>query len=263
MSRETYEPSEAIAEKGLVLFSGGQDSATCLAWALDRFAAVETIGFDYGQRHRIELDCRIAVLQRLRREFPQWGKKLADDHILDLGVLGRVSDTALTRDTAIALTQSGLPSTFVPGRNLLFFTLAAAVGYRRDARHLVGGMCETDYSGYPDCRDDTLKSLQVTLSLGTDHRFVIHTPLMWRDKKATWELARRLGGTAFVELVREETHSCYHGDRVHRHSWGYGCGDCPACALRRAGWEAFAAVSSASSATRPAGNGNGPRRPTS
>jgi 7-cyano-7-deazaguanine synthase len=238
---DAYEATETTPEKGLVLFSGGQDSTTCLAWALARFAAVETIGFDYGQRHRIELDCRTAVLERLRREFPQWDCKLADDHIVDLGVLGQVSDTALTRETAISLTQSGLPNTFVPGRNLLFFTFAAAVGYRRGARHLVGGMCETDYSGYPDCRDDTLKALQATLSLGMDHRFVIHTPLMWRDKRATWELAQRLGGPALVELVREETHSCYRGDRVHLHSWGYGCGDCPACGLRRAGWEAFSA----------------------
>jgi 7-cyano-7-deazaguanine synthase len=230
-----------IPEKALVLFSGGQDSTTCLAWTLERFAAIETIGFDYGQRHQIELECRRAVLDRLRHEFPRWDRKLADDHLVDLGVLGQLSDTALTGETAIAFTRSGLPNTFVPGRNLLFFTFAAAVGYRRGARHLVGGMCETDYSGYPDCRDDTLKALQATLSLGMDHRFVIHTPLMWRDKAATWELARRLGGTALVELVRDETHSCYLGDRVHHHAWGYGCGDCPACGLRRAGWEAFSA----------------------
>jgi 7-cyano-7-deazaguanine synthase len=234
---------DRIPEKGLVLFSGGQDSTTCLAWALACFAGVETIGFDYGQRHRVELDCRAVVLRCLRREFPQWACKLGEDHIIDLGVLGKVSDTALTRDTTIAFDASGLPNTFVPGRNLLFFTLAAAVGYRRGTRHLVGGMCETDYSGYPDCRDDTLKALQATLSLGMDHRFVIHAPLMWRDKRATWELAQRLGGRALVELVREETHSCYRGDRVHRHSWGYGCGDCPACALRRAGWDAFVAAS--------------------
>jgi 7-cyano-7-deazaguanine synthase len=235
------EVAATIPEKGLVLFSGGQDSTTCLAWALERFSAVETIGFDYGQRHRIELDCRAAVLSRLRGEFPRWDRKLADDHLVDLGVLGRVSDTALTRETTIAFTRGGLSNTFVPGRNLLFFTFAAAVGYRRGARHLVGGMCETDYSGYPDCRDDTLKALQATLSLGMDHRFVIHTPLMWRDKAATWELAHSLGGAALVELVREETHSCYLGDRDHRHPWGYGCGDCPACGLRRAGWEAFSA----------------------
>ena len=230
-----------IPEKALVLFSGGQDSTSCLAWALDRFAAVETLGFDYGQRHRVELDCRARVIERLRREFPKWDRKLAEDHLVDLGVLGQLSDTALTREAAIAFGQSGLPNTFIPGRNLIFFVFAAAVGYRRGIRHLVGGMCETDYSGYPDCRDDTLKALQATLSLGMDQRFVIHTPLMWRDKKAIWQLARKLGGTTFVELVREETHSCYLGDRTHRHPWGYGCGGCPACGLRRAGWEAYCA----------------------
>lgn len=230
------------SEKALVLFSGGQDSTTCLGWALERFALVETIGFDYGQRHRIELDCRAKVIDGLRRDFPRWGSKLGADHVLDLRVLGQLSDTALTRDSAIAFAESGLPNTFVPGRNLLFFTFAAAVGYRRGARHLVGGMCETDYSGYPDCRDDTLKALQATLSLGMDHRFVIHTPLMWRDKAATWALARDLGGKRLVELIIEETHSCYLADRVHRHDWGYGCGGCPACALRKAGWLAFAGV---------------------
>ncbi|HWB48283.1 MAG TPA: 7-cyano-7-deazaguanine synthase QueC [Stellaceae bacterium] len=228
------------AEPALVLFSGGQDSTTCLAWALARFAAVETIGFDYGQRHRVELDCRGRIVARLRREFPDWGGRLGVDHLIDLSVLGRVSETALTRDSAIVFAASGLPNTFVPGRNLLFFTFAAATGYRRGLRHLVGGMCETDYSGYPDCRDDTLKSLQATLSLGMDHRFVIHTPLMWRDKKATWELARALGGDALVELVRTESHSCYLGDRARLRPWGYGCGTCPACDLRRKGWEAFA-----------------------
>ena len=223
----------------LVLFSGGQDSTTCLAWALAHFPAVETIGFDYGQRHRIELACRGRIAERLRREYPQWADKLGADHLIDLGVLGQISDSALTRNRAIAFIASGLPNTFVPGRNLLFFTFAAALGYRRGLKHLVGGMCETDYSGYPDCRDDTLKALQATLSLGMDHRFVIHTPLMWRDKRATWALARDLGGTALVELIREETHSCYQGDRSLRHDWGYGCGSCPACDLRRKGWEAF------------------------
>jgi 7-cyano-7-deazaguanine synthase len=226
------------AESALVLFSGGQDSATCLAWALARFGAVETIGFDYGQRHRVELDCRVRIMARLKAEFPEWGQNLGADHMIDLSVLGQISDTALTRDSAIAFAATG-PNTFVPGRNLLFFTFAAATGYRRGLRHLVGGMCETDYSGYPDCRDDTLKSLQATLSLGMDHRFVIHTPLMWRDKRATWELARELGGDALVELIREESHSCYLGDRGHGHDWGYGCGECPACELRRKGWEAF------------------------
>jgi 7-cyano-7-deazaguanine synthase len=242
MAKRDYNSAMAAvtqAEGALVLFSGGQDSTTCLAWALERFAGVETIGFDYRQRHRVELDCREPILARLRGEFPAWAAKLADDHVLDLGVLGAISDTAMTRTSEIAFAESGLPTTFVPGRNLLFFTLAAAIGYRRGLRHLVGGMCETDYSGYPDCRDDTLKALQATLSLGMDHRFVIHTPLMWRDKRATWALAQALGGDAFVDLVREETHSCYLGVRAERHDWGYGCGECPACALRRRGWEAF------------------------
>ncbi|HUC09974.1 MAG TPA: 7-cyano-7-deazaguanine synthase QueC [Stellaceae bacterium] len=227
------------AEGALVLFSGGQDSTTCLAWALARFDAVETIGFDYGQRHRVELDCRQRIIARLKGEFAQWGGKLGDDHMIDLSVLGQVSETALTRNSAIAFAASGLPNTFVPGRNLLFFAFAAATGYRRGIRHLVGGMCETDYSGYPDCRDDTLKALQATLSLGMDRRFVIHTPLMWRDKAETWGLARELGGDGLVELIRDESHSCYLGDRDQRHDWGYGCGECPACVLRRAGWEAF------------------------
>ena len=232
------------SERALVLLSGGQDSTTCLAWALERFAEVETIGFDYGQRHRIELECRETVVARLRREFPDWNARLGADHLIDFGVLGQISDTALTRESSIAFDEGGLPNTFVPGRNLMFFTLAAATGYRRDTRHLVGGMCETDYSGYPDCRDDTLKALQATLSLGMDHRFVIHTPLMWLDKKATWVLARDLGGDALVALIRDETHSCHLGDRTRRHDWGYGCGQCPACALRRAGWEGFAAPAS-------------------
>ena len=228
------------SERALVLFSGGQDSATCLVWALARFAQVETVGFDYRQRHRVELDCRPAFLAGLRREFPHWSEKLGADHLVDLAVLGQLSDTALTRESEIAFAESGLPNTFVPGRNLIFFTFAAALGYRRGVRHLVGGMCETDYSGYPDCRDDTLKSLQASLSLGMDRRFAIHTPLMWRDKAATWALAETLGGGALVALIREETHSCYFGDREHRHAWGYGCGDCPACRLRRAGWERYA-----------------------
>ena len=217
-------------------------STTCLAWALARFAQVETIGFDYGQRQRVELVCRARIVERLRREFPDWADKLGEDHVVDLSVLGAISDTALTRDSAIAFSANRLPTTFVPGRNLLFFTFAAATGYRRGLRYLVGGMCETDYSGYPDCRDDTLKSLQATLSLGMDHRFVIHTPLMWRDKQATWELAHDIGGAALVELIRTESHSCYLGDRALLRDWGYGCGTCPACELRRKGWEAFAAA---------------------
>ena len=224
------------SEPALVLFSGGQDSATCLAWALDRFERVETIGFDYGQRHRVELDCRAALRDGLER---LWPGKLGEDHLLDLSLLGQISETALTRDAEIAFAD-GLPSTFVPGRNLIFFNLAAAIGYRRGIRHLVGGMCETDYSGYPDCRDDTLKALQVALGLGLDRRIVIHAPLMWRDKAATWALTAELGGDALVELIRTESHSCYLGERGTLHDWGYGCGACPACELRERGWRAFA-----------------------
>jgi len=230
-----------IAQSALVLFSGGQDSATCLAWALERYQHVETIGFDYRQRHRIELDCRAPLLAELRRQFPAWATRLGEDHLIDLGVVAAISDSALTRAGEIRLQQGGLPNTFVPGRNLLFFTAAAAVAYRRGLKFLVGGMCETDYSGYPDCRDDTLKSLQATLNLGMESRLVIETPLMWRDKAATWELAHRLGGEALVELLRRETHSCYQGDRSQLHQWGHGCGSCPACELRRKGWEAYAA----------------------
>ena len=225
----------------LVLFSGGQDSATALAWALDRYTRVETIGFDYGQRHRVELECRTTFLNKLRADFPHWGARLGDDHLLDLGLLGQVSDTALTAERAIAFNASGLPNTFVPGRNLIFFTFAAAVAYRRGLSVLVGGMCETDYSGYPDCRDDTLKSLQVTLGLGLDQRVVIETPLMWLDKAHTWRLARTLGGDTLVALIAEDTHTCYLGDRRTRHAWGYGCGQCPACELRARGYEGFVA----------------------
>ena len=223
--------------RALVLFSGGQDSATCLAWALDRYEHVETIGFDYGQRHQVELQCRAAFLQGLGAAFPHWAARLGTDHLLDLGVLGRISETSLTRDKAIAYEKDGLPSTFVPGRNLLFFTFAAAVAYRRGLPVLVGGMCETDYSGYPDCRDDTLKALQVALGLGLDTRVVVETPLMWIDKAQTWQLARQLGGDALVRLIEEDTHSCYLGDRSLRHPWGYGCGTCPACELRAKGWQ--------------------------
>ena len=228
-------------QSALVLFSGGQDSSTCLAWALERFARVETIGFDYGQRHRIELDCRAGVRESLAALKPDWAARLGDDHLLDLALLGQVSDTALTSDRAIEFEANGLPNTFVPGRNLLFLTFAAALAVRRGIRHLVGGMCETDYSGYPDCRDDTIKALQVALNLGMDQRFVLHTPLMWRDKAQTWELAETLGGKPLVSLLRIETHSCYLGDRHMLHAWGYGCGHCPACDLRRNGWERYAA----------------------
>ncbi|MBL27838.1 MAG: 7-cyano-7-deazaguanine synthase QueC [Rhodospirillaceae bacterium] len=226
-------------ESALVLFSGGQDSTVCLAWALERFARVETVGFDYGQRHKVELDCRAQVRARIAEAFPAWAERLGEDHTLDLGVLGALSDTALTRDAEIAMGAEGLPTTFVPGRNLVFLTFAAALAYRRGLRHLVGGMCETDYSGYPDCRDDTIKAMQVALNLGMQRNFVLHTPLMWIDKAATWVLAETLGGEALVDIVVEETHSCYRGDRDRRHAWGYGCGACPACELRARGYAAF------------------------
>jgi 7-cyano-7-deazaguanine synthase len=219
----------------LVLFSGGQDSATCLAWALDRFARVETVAFDYGQRHRIELDCRLAVLRELRGRFPRWSARLGDDHLVDLSLLKTLGDSALTTDRAIEMQANGLPNTFVPGRNLMFFTAAAALATRRGASVLVGGMCETDYSGYPDCRDNTLKALQVALSLGLAAPMTIDTPLMFIDKAATWALARSLGGDDLVELLVEHTHTCYLGERGQRHSWGHGCGACPACELRARG----------------------------
>lgn len=225
----------------LVLFSGGQDSTACLAWALDRYARVETIGFDYGQRHRVELECRPQVIAALRARFPAWSARLGDDHLLDLSLLGQISDTALTDARAIEMQANGLPNTFVPGRNLLFLGFAATLAYRRGLSVLVGGMCETDYSGYPDCRDNTLKALQVALSLGMDTPMTIETPLMWIDKARTWALTERLGGQDLVELTLEHTHSCYLGERSQRHEWGYGCGRCPACGLRAAGWLAWRA----------------------
>ena len=222
-------------DRALVLFSGGQDSTTCLAWALDRFAHVETVGFDYGQRHAVELAQRPTVLAGLRAAFPAWRERLGEDHAVSMRELGQLSDTALTQAAEIRLGAAGLPNTFVPGRNLLFFTYAAAIAYRRDLTVLVGGMCETDYSGYPDCRDDTLKALQVALSLGMARRVRVETPLMWLDKAATWALAQDLGGAALVEIIRRDTHSCYLGERA-AHAWGAGCGHCPACELRAAGW---------------------------
>ena len=229
----------AFNDSALVLFSGGQDSATCLAWALERYERVETIGFQYGQRHVVELTCRDHFLKGLKQQFPHWAHKLGQDHMLDLSLLGQISDTALTADKAIEMQQSGLPNTFVPGRNLLFLTFAATIAYRRQLKHIVGGMCETDYSGYPDCRDDTLKALQVALSLGLDTRLVLDTPLMWIDKAQTWQMAAQLGGPALVALIEEDTHTCYMGDRSQRHAWGYGCNTCPACDLRRAGHERY------------------------
>jgi 7-cyano-7-deazaguanine synthase len=234
----------------LVLFSGGQDSTTCLAQALARYPRVETLGFDYGQRHSVELQAREVVLREMRARFPAWSERLGEGHLLDLAVLGKVSETSLTRDTAFKMEASGLPNTFVPGRNLLFLTLAAALAYRRGIDVIVTGVCETDFSGYPDCRDDTMKAMQIALSLGMDKRFLIETPLMWIDKAATWQLAEALGratdvadgGQALVDLIVEHTHTCYLGDREHRHAWGYGCGHCPACELRARGWERYRGV---------------------
>jgi 7-cyano-7-deazaguanine synthase len=225
----------------LVLFSGGQDSATCLAWALDRFEAVETVGFDYGQRHKVELEVRRAFLGRVRRDFPDWAARLGEDHLIALPALAQISDTALTRAGEFAMTEAGLPNTFVPGRNLIFLTYAAALAYRRGLKHLVTGVCETDYSGYPDCRDDTVKALQAAINLGMESRLVIDTPLMWIDKSQTWALAETLGGQALVSAIVEDTHSCYQGDRSALHAWGYGCGACPACDLRRRGFETWKA----------------------
>jgi 7-cyano-7-deazaguanine synthase len=224
-----------------VLFSGGQDSTVCLAWALERFARVETVGFAYGQRHAVELTVRPRLRDSMAALRPAWAARLGEDHLVNLDALAAISDTALTRDVAIETAANGLPTTFVPGRNLIFLSFAGAVAYRRGARHLVAGMCETDFSGYPDCRDDTIKAMQVALGLGMDRRFVIHTPLMWIDKAATFALGHEIGGAAFVDLLVEETHTCYLGDRSHRHAWGYGCGECPACQLRAQGFRKWKA----------------------
>lgn len=228
----------------LVLFSGGQDSTTCLADALSKYDRVETLAFDYGQRHHVELECRLTVLDQIKQQFPAWAGKLGDDHVFDMALLGQISDCSLTRDVAFEMEASGLPNTFVPGRNLLFLTFAAALAYRRGLPVIVTGVCETDFSGYPDCRDDTMKAMQIALSLGMDKRFLIETPLMWIDKAQTWELAEQLGGTRLVDLIVEHTHTCYLGDRIHRHAWGYGCElntptTCPACDLRGKGWEKY------------------------
>jgi 7-cyano-7-deazaguanine synthase len=225
----------------LVLFSGGQDSTVCLAWALQRYAHVETVGFAYGQRHAVELTQRPVIREMLLRQFPDWAPRLADDHTLELATLGAISETALTRDAAFQMTAAGLPNTFVPGRNLLFFTSAAALAYRRGIHTLVGGMCETDFSGYPDCRNDTLQALAKAISLGMDAPFAIETPLMWIDKAATWQMAWDLGGAPLVDLIVAHTHTCYTPDRTTRHPWGTGCGACPACNLRARGWERWQA----------------------
>jgi 7-cyano-7-deazaguanine synthase len=229
------------ANAALVLFSGGQDSATCLVWALQRFARVETLGFDYGQRHAVELDCRERLLDGMKTLRPEWAQKLGDNHTVAIPTLADISDTALTRNVAIEMGEGGLPNTFVPGRNLVFLTFAAALAYRRGITDIVGGMCETDYSGYPDCRDDTIKALEKALQLGMDKPFRLHTPLMWLDKAATWGLANELGGAGLVDLIREHSHTCYLGERGAQHDWGYGCGECPACKLRAKGWREFAA----------------------
>jgi 7-cyano-7-deazaguanine synthase len=226
-------------DTALVLFSGGQDSTVCLAWALQQFSRVETIGFDYGQRHAVELAVRARLRERMTALRADWKAGLGDDHLVKLDALAAISETALTRNTAIEMADSGLPTTFVPGRNLIFFCFAGALAYRRGARHLVAGMCETDYSGYPDCRDDTIKAIQVALSLGLDKRVTIHTPLMWIDKAGTFAMAEQIGGKAFLEIVIEDSHSCYLGDRSKRHEWGFGCGECPACRLRAQGFAKF------------------------
>lgn len=228
--------SHLSSDTALVLFSGGQDSTVCLAWALERFARVETVGFAYGQRHAVELEVRPRLRHALAALKPDWGRRLGEDHMVAIDALAAISDSALTSDTAIEIAASGLPTTFVPGRNLVFFSLAGALAYRRGAKHLVAGMCETDFSGYPDCRDDTVKAMQVALGLGMDRRFVIHTPLMWIDKAATFALAEAIGGDALIALLVEQTHTCYLGDRSHRHDWGFGCGTCPACKLRAQGF---------------------------
>jgi 7-cyano-7-deazaguanine synthase len=228
------------ADSALVLFSGGQDSATCLAWALERYARVETIGFDYGQRHAVELTVRPAVLAKMRALKPEWDARLGEDHLVDLSLISKISVTAMTSDMAITMQENGLPNTFVPGRNLLFMTVAATMAYRRGLNVLVGGMCETDFSGYPDCRDDTMKALQVALNLGMATRIKLETPLMWIDKCQTWALAAQCGGQAMVDLVRAETHTCYLGERGTLHDWGYGCGTCPACELRARGYRQYA-----------------------
>jgi 7-cyano-7-deazaguanine synthase len=225
--------------KAMVLFSGGQDSTTCLAWALQNFQTVETVGFFYGQRHAVEMDARPRILAAVHEQFPDWTPRLGQDFVLSLDALKEIGGSALTDDSAIAMSAGGLPNTFVPGRNILFLTCAAALAYRRGIADLVGGMCETDYSGYPDCRDATIRAAAETLSLAMDKPLAIHTPLMWLDKAATWKLAEDLGGKALVDLIVEETVTCYHGDRAHRHDWGYGCGECPSCELRARGWEKY------------------------
>lgn len=227
------------------MFSGGQDSTTCLAHALSKYDRVETLGFDYGQRHSVELQARLTVLQQLRTQFPQWAPKLGEDHVLSLDVLKQIGGSSLTEDVAFAMQADGLPNTFVPGRNLLFLTLAGALAYRRGLQVIVTGVCETDFSGYPDCRDDTMKAMQLALNLGLERRLCIETPLMWIDKAATWQMAQDLGGDALVQLIVQDTHTCYEGTRDVLHAWGHGCGHCPACDLRAKGWQRWRAARTA------------------
>jgi 7-cyano-7-deazaguanine synthase len=233
----------SLSDAALVLFSGGQDSTVCLAWALERFARVETVGFDYQQRHAVELEMRPRIRERLPAIVERWTPRLGDDHFIRIEALADISETALTRDVAIETSASGLPTTFVPGRNLIFLAFAGALAYRRGIRHLVAGMCETDFSGYPDCRDDTIKAMQVALTLGLDRRLTVHTPLMWIDKAGTFALAQSVGGEPLIDLLLAETHTCYLGDREHRHDWGFGCGGCPACRLRAEGFAKWKAAS--------------------
>lgn len=234
-------PNDVNKSSALVLFSGGQDSAVCLAWALANYDQVETVGFDYRQRHRVELICRQTYLLRLGVRFAEWSPKLKADHVLDLGVMSEIGATAMTDNIEIEMQENGLPNTFVPGRNLMFLTAAASLAYRLGISDVVGGMCETDYSGYPDCRRDTLDALETSINLGMETSVRIKTPLMSLTKEATWDMAFDLGGDRLIDLILEETHTCYLGERDKRHTWGYGCGTCPACELRAKGYEAFAA----------------------
>jgi 7-cyano-7-deazaguanine synthase len=236
------------APGALVLFSGGQDSATCLAWALDRYARVETVGFDYGQRHAVELEARREVREAIARAFPDWAARLGPDVVLDIRAFGAIGETAMTSERAIETTERGLPSTFVPGRNLVFLTYAAALADRRGLSRLVGGMCETDFSGYPDCRRDTLEAMQEALRLGLDRDLLVETPLMRLTKAQTWALADDLGGETLVEIIRERSHTCYLGERGARHDWGHGCGACPACLLRARGWREWSGGAPATAA---------------
>ena len=227
--------------KALLLFSGGQDSATCLAWALNNYDYVETVGFNYEQRHAVEMECRKVVLDSVRQAFPHWNAKLGEDHLVDLSALGAISETSLTRDVEITMNQEGLPSTFVPGRNLIFLNFAAAIAYRRGITTLIGGMCEADFSGYPDCRKDTLDAQMEAISLGLDKSYLLKTPLMNLSKAGAWDLAYTLGGQALINIIIEDSHTCYMGTRGNRFDWGYGCGTCPACDLRAKGWAEYSA----------------------